>query len=117
MYDNSNYAYKVVAIVLNSFKANSIFAFVIHYFIDNKCMQYGTPQHDQNTAAPCDMSFICNFTCSQGLHRIMASFLSGLHAIEQAQCTGIQNFPIGPFYMSHKCKLFNPGAGKLTALH
>lgn len=32
MYDNSNYAYKVVAIVLNSFKANSIFAFVIHYF-------------------------------------------------------------------------------------
>ena len=80
-------------------------------------MQYSTPQHDQNTVAPCDMSFICNFTCSQGLHRIMASFLSGLHAIEQARCAGILNFPIGPFYMSHNCKLFNPGAGKLTALH
>lgn len=94
-----------------------------------------TTLHDQIAVAPCSRSSMS--LCSPDwycLHAILPahehtilynSFIFVANALNRERATSrivdMQvhwvSFPIGPFFMSHNCKLFNPSAGKLTVLH
>lgn len=96
-----------------------------------------TTLHGQIAVTPCSRSSLHELLCPQiGIaymqfylltstpYCIIALF-SVANALNRERATSSivamqvhrVSFPIGPFFMSHNCKLFNPSAGKLTVIH
>lgn len=93
-----------------------------------------TTLHGQIAVTPCSRSCVSpDWYCLHAIlpaheHTVLYtgnSFISVAIALSRERVTsGIVamqvyhvSFPIGPFCMSHNCKLFNPSAGKLTVIH